>query len=87
MGMLKNLRTLMNESKEMRRNLDLAARTRDAQAQMAGLGEAFASQTTAANLASSGEEAHAQVLATRDAGATVPVRIDPRRRETVLFGF
>lgn len=128
MGLFKDLRALTAETKEMRRNLDPVARMRDAQAQMRGLQQSLATQTAAAALATSGEDAQAKVLATRDAGmhvnlqplveidllvqptgrapypvtirqvvphallgmlvagSTLPVRIDPNSRETVILG-
>src|SRR5437588_4262039 len=69
MGFIKSVHQLQKQSKEIQRNHDVGAQLADAQAKMAGANQLMAQQTAAANAAATGLDAHATVVASRDAGA------------------
>jgi hypothetical protein len=71
MGMFKSMRDLQKQSKEMQKNWDVGAQLGDAQSRMAAATDMMAQQTAAANIATTGVDATASVIAVRDTGAQV----------------
>jgi hypothetical protein len=71
MGMFKSMRDLQKQSKEINKNWDVGAQLDDAQTRMAAANEMMAQQTAAANIAATGVDATASIIAVRDTGAQV----------------
>jgi roadblock/LC7 domain-containing protein len=71
MGLFKSVRELNKQGKEISRNWDVGAQLADAQASMAAANEMMAQQTAAANVAATGLDAAATVVAVRQGGAMV----------------
>jgi hypothetical protein len=71
MGMFKSMRDLQKQSKEIQKNWDVGAQLDDAQTRMAAANEMMAQQTAAANIAATGVDATASVIAVRDSGGQV----------------
>jgi hypothetical protein len=66
MGMFKDLRAISKAGHEIAKNYDPAAQMRRGKAQMQVAMQALSQQTSALELASSGESVEVQVLAVRD---------------------
>jgi len=71
MGMFKSMRDLQKQSKEIQKNWDVGAQLNDAQARMAAANDMMAQQTAAANIAATGVDATASIIALRDSGTQV----------------
>jgi hypothetical protein len=71
MGFFKSVRELNKQGKEMSRTWDVGAQLADAQASMAAANEMMAQQTAAANVAATGLDATATVVAVRQGGAMI----------------
>jgi hypothetical protein len=70
-GFFKSMRELQKQGNEMSKNMDVGAQMSNAQARMAQANEMMAQQTAAANIAATGVDASAAIVAVRDAGAQV----------------
>jgi roadblock/LC7 domain-containing protein len=71
MGFFKSVRELNKQGKEMSRNWDVGAQLADAQASMAAANQMMVQQTAAANIAATGLDATATVVAVRQGGGMV----------------
>ncbi|MFH1331183.1 MAG: hypothetical protein ABIJ48_11095 [Actinomycetota bacterium] len=71
MGFFKDLKKLSDQSKDLSKGFDPAARMGEASTAMEAAGQMLSQQTEVAQLAVSGEPASAQVNATRDTGQLV----------------
>lgn len=71
MGMFKSMRDLQKQSNEISKDWDPGQQMKDGMAQMAAANDMMAQQTQAANLALSGIDAKASILAVRQTGAMV----------------
>jgi hypothetical protein len=71
MGFLKDINTLKKQAKEIDKTFDPGAQMRAGKERMAAAQQMMAQQTTAAQLASTGERADAQVVASRDTGTQI----------------
>jgi hypothetical protein len=71
MGFFKDVNDLRKMGKEASKNFDAKATMADGMQRMQAAQEMLAQQTTAAHLATTGEQATAQVLASRDTGAFI----------------
>jgi hypothetical protein len=71
MGFFKSIREVQKQSKEISKNWDVGAQLGDAQARMAQANEMMAQQTAAANIAATGVDASATIVAVQDTGAQV----------------
>lgn len=71
MGFFKDVNELRKMGKEASNNFDAKATMADGMARMQAAQEMLAQQTAAATLATTGEAATAQVLASRDTGSQV----------------
>ena len=71
MGFFKSMRELQKQGNEINKNWDVGAQLNDAQARMAEANEMMAQQTAAANIAATGVDASAAIVAVRDSGGMV----------------
>jgi hypothetical protein len=71
MGFLKDINTLKKQAKGIDKTFDPGAQMRAGKEKMAAASEMLAQQTLAAQLATSGERAEAQVVAARDTGTQI----------------
>ena len=71
MGFFKDVNELRKMGKEASNNFDVKSTMADGMARMQAAQELMAQQTQAAQLATTGESATAQVLASRDTGAQI----------------
>jgi hypothetical protein len=71
MGFLKDINTLKQQAKEIDKTFDPGAQMREGKLRMAAAQEMMAQQTAAMQLATTGEDATAQVVAARDTGTQI----------------
>jgi hypothetical protein len=71
MGFFKDISALKKQAKELDKTFDPGAQMRAAKERMQAAQEMLARQTAAAQLATTGEHAGAQVLAARDTGTQI----------------
>jgi hypothetical protein len=71
MGFLKDINTLKKQAKEIDKTFDPGAQMREGKQRMAAAQEMMAQQTAAMQLATTGEDATAQVVAARDTGTQI----------------
>jgi hypothetical protein len=71
MGFLKDINTLKKQAKEIDKTFDPGAQMRAGKERMAAAQQMLAQQTVAAQLATTGERAEAQVVASRDTGTQI----------------
>jgi hypothetical protein len=71
MGFLKDINTLKKQAKEIDKTFDPGAQMREGKQRMAAAQEMLAQQTAAMQLATTGEDAQAQVVAARDTGTQI----------------
>lgn len=71
MGFLKDINTLKKQAKEIDNTFDPGAQMREGKQRMAAAQEMMAQQTAAMRLATTGEDATAQVVAARDTGTQI----------------
>ena len=71
MGFLKDINTLKKQAKEIDKTFDPGAQMREGKLRMAAAQEMMAQQTAAISLATTGEDATAQVVAARDTGTQI----------------
>ena len=71
MGFFKSMRQMQKQANEINKNWDVGAQLDDAQARMAQANEMMAQQTAAANIALTGADASATIVAVRDSGTMV----------------
>jgi hypothetical protein len=71
MGFLKDINTLKKQAKEIEKTFDPGAHMREGKQRMAAAQEMMAQQTAAMQLATTGEDATAQVVAARDTGTQI----------------
>jgi hypothetical protein len=71
MGFLKDINTLKKQAKEIDKTFDPGAQMREGKLRMAAAQEMMAQQTAAMQLATTGEDATAQVVAARDTGTQI----------------
>jgi hypothetical protein len=71
MGFLKDINTLKKQAKEIDETFDPGAQMREGKLRMAAAQEMMAQQTAAMHLATTGEDATAQIVAARDTGTQI----------------
>jgi hypothetical protein len=71
MGIFKDLSALKKQAKEIDKTFDVGASMRDGKERMAAASQMLAQQTVAAQLATTGEVAEAQIVGSRDTGTQI----------------